>query len=198
MLEFRARVGFLFFPVPFVGAVNHPDVHRISNSEEMGPWLLGRGDYDRPIPRRIVEERGIDRDAFGRDKRVVAQAFLPTSGDLEDLGTLLSPRTHAEFKRFHDALPRSVRERGVRLARVLHLLREVNLRFVWRAERIARALGSARVFRPWVPERYRLPPSAHNFTFHWANALVAARYHPLRSERHDPLAREPAREPEPS
>jgi hypothetical protein len=173
--EFRSRVGFLLFPVPFAGAVNHPDIHRVSNSEEMRPWLLGRGSYDRPIPRRIVEERGVARDLFGQAKKVVAQAFLPTTGELEDLATLLSPHTHARFRAFCDSLPRSVTEHRVTFARGMRLLREASLRFVWRAERIARALGRPRLFRAPF-ERYRLPLSAHNFTFVWANGLVVARY----------------------
>ena len=34
----------------------------------MKPWVLGT-DYDRPIPRRILEERGVPRAAFGQVKR---------------------------------------------------------------------------------------------------------------------------------
>jgi hypothetical protein len=38
---------------------------------EMAPWSIG-GEYDRPIPRRIVEEAGVERDSFGQSKKAVA------------------------------------------------------------------------------------------------------------------------------
>ena len=37
----------------------------------MTPWSVGGG-YDRPIPRRIAESAGVDRQAFGQRKRAVA------------------------------------------------------------------------------------------------------------------------------
>ena len=77
--EFRLRLGFMHFPLPYLGTVDcqparcriSRSVRRISNSEEMAPWSIG-GDYDRPIPRRIVESAGVDRHMFGQTKRAVA------------------------------------------------------------------------------------------------------------------------------
>jgi hypothetical protein len=79
LAEFRLRKGFLHFPLPYLGTLNvQPDVcrvsrsvRRISNSAEMASWSIG-GDYDRPIPRRIVETAGVDRDLFGQTKKAVA------------------------------------------------------------------------------------------------------------------------------
>ncbi len=65
--EYRLRTGFIQVPVPFFGCINHPEIHRISISKEMASWRIGN-DYDRPIPRRIVEEMGIERDQFGNRK----------------------------------------------------------------------------------------------------------------------------------
>jgi hypothetical protein len=65
--EYRLRTGFIQVPVPFFGCVNHPAIHRISISDEMQPWVL-HNDYDRPIPRRIVEEMGVERHLFGNMK----------------------------------------------------------------------------------------------------------------------------------
>ena len=31
--------------------------------------------YDRPIPRRLIEEAGVPRDAFAREKRAITQPF---------------------------------------------------------------------------------------------------------------------------
>lgn len=65
--EYRLWVGYLNCAVPFMGARHHADIHRINNSPEMTPWDVG-GDYTRPICRRIVEEAGVPRSAFGVKK----------------------------------------------------------------------------------------------------------------------------------
>lgn len=65
--EYRLRTGFIQVPLPFFGCVNHPAIHQISTSQEMQPWVLGT-DYDRPIPRRIVEEKGVGREQFAKHK----------------------------------------------------------------------------------------------------------------------------------
>lgn len=58
-----------FIPVPMTsyGIRHWTDTYRISNSEEMKNWSIG-GDYDRPIPRRILEEKGLPRESFGMKK----------------------------------------------------------------------------------------------------------------------------------
>jgi hypothetical protein len=75
LIEFRLRVGFVNFPVPYIGALDSDIVHAISTSPEMAPWSIG-GDYDRPIPRRIAEEAGVPRDWFGQNKFAGARVSL--------------------------------------------------------------------------------------------------------------------------
>ena len=65
--EFRKRVGFVMVPVPFIGADRNEDISALCEADEMAPFTLG-GNYDRPIPRRIGEEAGVPREAFGRKK----------------------------------------------------------------------------------------------------------------------------------
>jgi hypothetical protein len=65
--EIRLAAGFIHLPVPFIGARRKTDIVRITESQEMDPWRLSNG-YDRPIARRIAEEAGIDRQAFGHSK----------------------------------------------------------------------------------------------------------------------------------
>jgi len=60
-------LGFAHAPIPFVGGLFPDPIVGISNSPEMGPYSVG-GSYDRPIPRRIVEDVGVDRRSFGRAK----------------------------------------------------------------------------------------------------------------------------------
>ena len=68
MIYFRTRVGFLHFAVPSIGYSEFTSIQKIANSEEMRPWRLQRNEYDRPIPRRIIEEAGVASELFGQRK----------------------------------------------------------------------------------------------------------------------------------
>jgi hypothetical protein len=65
--ELRLLRGVFHCSVPFWGIRCQADINAISNAPEMSPWTLGT-DYDRPIPRRIIETAGIKRGAFARRK----------------------------------------------------------------------------------------------------------------------------------
>jgi hypothetical protein len=73
--EYRLRVGFLFFPVPYLGGRFPAAIVRISNSDELRRYSNG-SDYDRPICRRIIEEAGIPGDWFGVRKNATAPLIL--------------------------------------------------------------------------------------------------------------------------
>jgi hypothetical protein len=73
--EYRRRVDFIHLPLPYVGALRHHDVVAISNLAEMAPYSIG-GDYDRPIARRILEEAGVPRAAFGQAKKATTLSFF--------------------------------------------------------------------------------------------------------------------------
>ncbi|MCC6808080.1 MAG: hypothetical protein IT381_11700 [Deltaproteobacteria bacterium] len=79
LAEARIRYGLIDCSLPFLFAEDAAAIHALSLSEEMKPWRLDN-DYDRPIPRRILEERGIPRDAFGFGKKAVAQDFDSPQG----------------------------------------------------------------------------------------------------------------------
>jgi hypothetical protein len=70
--EIRLFYGFINVAVPFIFARSIADLVTISRSEEMRNWRM-LNDYDRPIPRRIVESVGVPRGAFGREKRAALQ-----------------------------------------------------------------------------------------------------------------------------
>lgn len=74
--ELRLRKGFIHVPVPFIAATRHPELHDIAHSEEMRPYRMGN-DYDRPLARRMVEERGVPRQLFGQKKK--ASGFMFTT-----------------------------------------------------------------------------------------------------------------------
>jgi hypothetical protein len=69
--EFRISQGFIHLPLPFIGAQRHADILRMSRSAEMKSFRIG-GSYDRPIPRRIAEEAGVARNAFGQSKKAIS------------------------------------------------------------------------------------------------------------------------------
>ena len=71
MNEFRLRVGFAQIPVPSIGAQFPESIKRISQTAEMKPWSVGGG-YDRPIPRRLVEQAGVQRMSFGQQKKAAS------------------------------------------------------------------------------------------------------------------------------
>ena len=71
LCEVRLKSGFINAAAPFLGARQIAQIHAISVSPEMARWSVG-GDYDKPIPRRICEEAGLERASFGQRKDAVA------------------------------------------------------------------------------------------------------------------------------
>lgn len=71
LTEFRLWVGFVNCPVPFWGVRAISAIQKISNAADMKRWDVP-GDYSRPICRRIAEEAGVPREAFGKSKRMTA------------------------------------------------------------------------------------------------------------------------------
>lgn len=104
LMEFRLLTGFVHCPVPFLGIRNLKQINRISNQPEMDNWSIG-SDYDRPICRRIVEDSGIPREAFGMHKSMAS--LIPrtlrnfTEASFEDYLGWLSEHSS---KRFLDPL----------------------------------------------------------------------------------------------
>ncbi|MCK4785939.1 MAG: hypothetical protein KAV87_19440 [Desulfobacteraceae bacterium] len=77
LCEFRLIQGLFHCVVPSWGGQKGDQIRQISFHKDMEPWTLHR-DYDRPIPRRIMEEAGVPRKLFGNRKEVTsAQGFLP-------------------------------------------------------------------------------------------------------------------------
>lgn len=66
-MEHLLRINSIIVSIPLIGADSWSWLARISQSDEMAAWSVGDR-YDRPIPRRIVESIGIDRESFGRRK----------------------------------------------------------------------------------------------------------------------------------
>lgn len=80
LIEARNRYGVVECSAPYLFARSVASMHRVSGANEMAPWQLKNG-YDRPICRRILEERGVPRDAFGWGKKAVAHDQESPQGD---------------------------------------------------------------------------------------------------------------------
>ena len=68
LAEWRLHKGVFLANVPSIGASRIDCLKQINDSSAMDPWRIG-GDYDRPIPRRILEQQGVRRDKFGIKKQ---------------------------------------------------------------------------------------------------------------------------------
>jgi hypothetical protein len=122
LTEWRLHRGVFLAAIPFIGASQWDCLMRINESDAMNPYRVG-GSYDRPIPRRIVEQRGVERDAFGRKKTQTASRSIYYPSDRRhrhDLVEFLARRDKKLPPRF-----------GV-LQRPIHILRnQLHSRLGW-------------------------------------------------------------------
>jgi hypothetical protein len=169
--EFRLRVGFVHLPLPTVGYIRHPSIHAISNSAELSPWALGT-DYDRPIPRRLVEEVGVPRSSFGRTKKAVTQPLWLT----ERLEEVFTPTSYRDFEAFVSTVPMFEGAADAVAFRLMRLLYEANLRINWRLQALGKRLGITVNERPLVSERYSRDRGPSTLTFHWGVRRLVGRY----------------------
>ena len=97
LTEFRLRTGFVHIPVPAI-AFNHADILRsIALSDELAPWRLETTTYDRPIARRIAEEAGVPREAFGQKK-------MFSSSQIRNLAEIAPRMFQIQMERYAPAL----------------------------------------------------------------------------------------------
>ena len=73
--EFSLRTGALFFAVPKIGFSNINDLFQIARRPDMEPWTMP-GEYNRPIPRRILETAGLPRGSFAAKNQASGHANL--------------------------------------------------------------------------------------------------------------------------
>lgn len=174
LTEYRLWAGFLHAPVAFWGARRVAEIAAISRSDAMRPWVLPDTDYNRPIPRRIVEEAGVPREWFGVAKRAAEPflwrepAFLTPAG-YRDYATWIARHRSAWFRRFRPPPWPSVR--GDRLVNGAGAL----------VAAVARGLGRT-AGRLGVPPLARLASihprlvNLRRYWFPWAVERVIRRY----------------------
>ena len=86
----NTRIKFLQIPVNPIAIKSHPMVAAIGHfSKKVADWRTHSG-YDRPIARRIAEEMGVPREAFGQRK--LAAATLVQDQEMEAVAPQLLER----------------------------------------------------------------------------------------------------------
>lgn len=175
--EFRLRAGFINLPVPFIGCTQHAAVHRISNSAEMAPWMLD-SDYDRPVPRRIVEQAGVPRELFGQKKKAITMPYQSNRGVNPPMEQILCAASYRDFAAFIQPIKRYRRLHYTLYYDLMHNLYALNLRAV-NSGKLKRALAPLGLPAPAevrIPWRFSKPRANNSLAFHWAAAKMKTRY----------------------
>ncbi|MEX2561782.1 MAG: hypothetical protein WD358_00865 [Nitriliruptoraceae bacterium] len=167
MGEFRLRLGFVHVPLPFFGAMEHPSIKAISTADEIASWRLNVP-YDRPIPRRIVEQHGIARASFGREKK--ATTTIANRRIFDDTAVCAAIADYAH-RRGHTWRTR-VRHKGV----------DVGFRLARPLMRVARPIAKRAGWRIDVVRRQSLHGPDGTLVFLWAvDHLRHGRYEHIRA-----------------
>lgn len=173
MQEHRLTTGYVHVPVPLLTFTRHAEIRAISRSQEMSAWRVGT-DYDRPIPRRLIEEAGVPRDAFAKEKRAITQPFWLQRATRE----CMSAASLADFQRFVARCAAECRFGAPQM----HARRAVRAPY-YKIRRLLRRYASA---DPYRSHAYEAAATAEPLRFHWAVERCRAAYGSTR------LKREPA------
>ncbi len=185
LVEFRTRVGFIPLRPIFVGALSHPSIHRITKSKEMIPWYLGNK-YDRPIARRIIEEKGVPRELFARRKKNIS--ILLNRDDR--LQPQMKPESFSSFLNFY-LQHRQIR--GAFKQKIYEILfRAYHLCYglISIPNKLFTRFGIPVLIPNIVPHKFSQPPGMPSFLVHWGIAKIRDRYH--TEPQKSPLAKNAA------
>jgi hypothetical protein len=175
LTEYRLSAGFINCAVPFWGVRQIRDVHALSNSANMKEWDVP-GLYSRPICRRIGEEAGIPRQAFGMKKNAVTMNPFAGRDMLAGSRNLLTPASLDDYlgwiSEHRDAWVRRRRIPPIASAQLNYCVNAVHMRSVHALNRLAELPGLWRVLR----YRTYQPRYLNRYLFPWALERMAQRY----------------------
>lgn len=163
MCEARLRIGFVLVPMPLYKAAVWTSIHALSNSQEMTAWSVGGG-YDRPIPRRITEEAGVERELFGQKKK--GAGFNYHYDTLKRLKLRMSETSYNSFVKYY----KSHRRRGEtgRLIRYYWRAAPDYLNYLFRKAGIKKRIA--------VRGRRSGNPGAPSYLINWGMEILIERY----------------------
>jgi hypothetical protein len=161
LAEFRYRVGFIHVPLPFIGSFNNPSIFRITLSEEMKSYSIG-GNYDRPIPRRILEEKGVDRGLFGQKKAGLLPGLL--GSNKTELQRRMTKKSFMSFEKYYQ----QNRSKRCFLSTVVHMGLFAFYKYYSRLLfRVSRRKDMITILGCPIPGKFRNSPLRKNFLFNW-------------------------------
>jgi hypothetical protein len=155
--------------VPFFGCLNYPDIWNISNSEEMSPWSVG-GNYDRPIARRLVEEKGIDRNSFGREKLAITTSV--SGSTIHEMKGNMTPQSFESFTRFYE----EYKKKRTKLQETRYTCMFLVYRLTQWGILARYAYPLARRLFPSLNFFHRVRFYEESFRLHWGMSLIENRY----------------------
>jgi len=189
MTEWRLRVGFIQVPVPFIGVLSRHDIYKIGRSDELAEFRLNNR-YDKPIPRKIAEERGVPRNVFGQVKKAASILFchslrFMTPGSIQDLNDFRKKKFRGGAL-FYQQIRQGLYSTRLATLRIslkwLHKIFNTKLPVLWRLQSIWQTHGlkwNKLVVQIIVPD-YNVfehsSPLKSDLPFLWAISKIKSRY----------------------
>lgn len=171
LIEFKFRVGFIYVPLVYFGCLSLPSIYRISNSEEMKPWFV-KGRYDRPIARRIVEEKGVDRHLFGQSKK--ATTILLNRHD--SMLSRMNPNSAESFEEFYQNNKNKRNRLKQALYDFMFSLWKMHRCIFWRFDAAFRRLHIPVKVPCAIPDRFTHCSGRPSFLVHWGISRIERHY----------------------
>jgi len=165
LAEWQLHKGVFLANVPSIGASRIDCLRQINDSSAMDPWRIG-GVYDRPIPRRILEQQGVRRDQFGFQKTGAGSPYHRFYFNNSEL--------QHDVKVFFEL--HGKRMPGPRFGRLIDHVDYI--------QSLLHALSRKNKFFKFPP-LLRLP-AYNDLLFVWANARLARKNYLIEPEESDP------------
>lgn len=121
LTEFRLQTGFIHCPLTHLGLHAFEKIREIGSMDDMQAWVTP-GQYNRPVPRRIVEQAGLQRGSFALRKTAVNvhlfrrqefDRFLAESESFRDYMQWLRKQSHSMRPLPVDDYPRTTSLREI-------------------------------------------------------------------------------------
>ncbi len=167
-IERRLWLGYIAVPMPLYGASAWTSLFDIANSDEMKAWQMDNN-YDRPIPRRIVETAGVPREAFGIQKHGAGFIYR-----YDWLRRIVSRMSETAGNSFMDYVKKNKRPHPLQVCKYIFEIRDFYMRALGLNIKLKQSIEYSRISNA-LAARYLIP---------WAGDVVLERYNKvLREEK---------------
>ena len=174
LYESRLRIGFIHAPVPYIGACRISTISKISHSEELRSWVLNNS-YDRPIPRRVLEEKGVPREAFGHKKNHIQVELMGSKKNTLSKMTSAAAQSFLQYYRKHKKLRSIIGQLYCDFMTCLYAS-SIMLKIIPRKLRIPVHLNGFHKFMHEHYFKFSRSPRAASFLFSWGISVTKTRY----------------------